>query len=163
MKRKFLFLCGALVVSACDTALPPQAYYNYRSNTTMTQKSSDLLACRVAAENIVPQKMTVTSDPARTYCSNYGRNVSCSSYGGTVSSYDANSGLRGDVIDQCMSGKGYQRTPVPECPSSVVPDNVVALMGPMVRPPVQGACEVDVGTSSNSVANLLYPSEFKPK
>lgn len=159
--KTFAFL-ALFAVSACSSASAPVSSpdYNFRSNTSISQKTSDLLSCRVAAENIVPQKLVVKSDTAHTYCSNYRGNVSCNTYGGDVRSYDANSGLRGDVLDQCLIEKGYQQAAVPVCPESVIPANVGDIIGPMVRAPAAGACAVEFGTASNRVANLLYKSEF---
>lgn len=158
MSRFALILPAVIAISACGSS---DFDYSYRPSTTLAEKAEDLLYCRISSENMVPQKLEIYSSPAKTYCSNYGGYVNCKSYGGTVESYDANSSLRLDVLGQCMANKGYRYQLVPECQKSVIPENAESLLGGSVRAPVDGACAVRFGSSSNRVANLLYPNEFR--
>lgn len=82
--------------------------------------------CAVEAVNRVPQNtqlgMTpVYTTPAQTYCTSGGfGSVNCTTYGGDVRggdiySYDANTGLRQQVMAQCMARRGYQLISLPVC------------------------------------------------
>jgi hypothetical protein len=81
------------------------------------------------------------SSPVNTTCYGYGTFAQCTStggqvyggqtYGGQVYSYDANAGLRRNVLDQCMASQGYRAVSFPTCTSEQARAGVIS---PNARP-----------------------------
>lgn len=98
----------------------------YKEGANPNAVNSAATDCAVEAANRVPQNTQIGvtpsySTPIQTYCNNTGYGtVSCTSYGGDVYggdvySYDANLGLRNDVMAQCMARRGYTAVSLPVC------------------------------------------------
>ena len=100
----------------------------YREGAKPNKVNNDATNCAVDAAQRVPQnnqigQTPVYGSPMQTYCSGT-YYVTCTTYGGNVSggnlySYDANAGLRDDVMEQCMGRKGYSRVELPVCSTEV--------------------------------------------
>lgn len=121
---KAVLVCVAL--AGCVEAPPVW----YREGATGAAVSRARLDCDVLAVNRVPTNTQISTIPAvvsPTYTScrpGYGGNVSCTTtggqvYGGGVTSYDANAGLRHQVVAQCMESKGWQKITLPYCTDAV--------------------------------------------
>lgn len=144
--------------------------YMYRSTpVTKSKKAKDLLDCELKAVKAVPTNKQVGTTPAYvtpTYttpvtCTTTGLFTSCTGgqtfggqvVGGEVFSYDANSGLRARVYNQCLTQKGYVKTsqPIPECRPNQIPKGYVR-PNALVYAPVKGACVI---TASNGGGSLV--------
>jgi hypothetical protein len=114
-------LAFLLLLSGCVT---DTVWYKEGANPAAVNSAAT--DCAVEAANRVPQNTQVGvtptySTPVQTYCNNTGYGtVSCTSYGGdvyggNVYSYDANQGLRNQVMEQCMARRGYALLSLPVC------------------------------------------------
>lgn len=120
-RMTILLVCGSLV-AGCE--VPPETLY-WQTGMTPAQQQRDQTNCRVNAANSVPVNTQIGttptySTPVQTNCYNTGYSVSCQStggqvYGGNAYSYDANSRLRANVVQQCMADRGYQLISFPVC------------------------------------------------
>ena len=115
------------LVSFILTACNPVSLW-YRQGAEVGKLNSDLTNCRVRAAQAVPVNQQIRRtptyvSPVQTNCYGTGYSMQCYSTGGNVTggniySFDANSGLRTDVISQCMGQQGYQLVEFPQCDSS---------------------------------------------
>jgi hypothetical protein len=161
-----LLIASTLTLSACVQT--PQNYL-YRSNTTISQKDSDMFDCELDASRAVPVNTQIDTTPVyrtpvNTSCtSGYYGNVQCTSsggdvYGGNTYSYDANTGLRDEYASRCMASKGYSVAQLPPCADNVVPAGAAQGLAGALRAPKDGACTVAI---TNRSSNVLYPEEFE--
>lgn len=96
-----------------------------KPGTTRQQRADDVLQCRVAAMQSVPQAARTSyspgfSSPGTTVCNSAGYTTTCNQVGavnvpGTVMTVDANSGVRDQYADLCLRQKGYQLAPARWC------------------------------------------------
>jgi len=135
-KVAFLALVGLAACSA--QTLSPHANYlagkpltnfYYKAGVGFTQIQNDKTDCQVSAVQKVPQHTVIQTSPSytvptQTYCNRIGNQVLCNqtggqTYGGTVSSTDANANLRARVWAQCMAQKKYRIVNIPACRQGV--------------------------------------------
>jgi len=113
---RFAFAGLLLQLAACA----PLSLY-YKEDVPVARLDSDLTACRVTARSQVPADMRSRYIPPvyshRRICNASG---SCTYLPillspGRYETYDANEGLRRDVVGTCMAGKGYAKVSIPPC------------------------------------------------
>lgn len=125
-----LAACGAQSLSHHDNYLAGNPLtFDYKAGVGGAQIQNDKTDCQVSAVQKVPQHMVIKTSPSytvptQTYCNRIGNQVFCNqsggqTYGGDVSSTDANANLRAQVWSQCMAKKGYRRVNIPACPKGV--------------------------------------------
>ncbi|MEP2027876.1 MAG: hypothetical protein ABJI96_04095 [Paracoccaceae bacterium] len=116
-------LLGAtlLLLGACA---PFETYY--KTGASVAKLQTDTTNCEVKALRDAPVANQVRQSapyyiPGRTYCDGNGRCHRNTGYWvpGRVYTVDVNAPLRLKVLDQCMARKGYQRTEIPVCSTSV--------------------------------------------
>ena len=102
----------------------------HRDGAPRQALASDFTSCRVRGVQDVPANTQIgrtplVQTPPQTSCYRSGDKTRCTTtagriYGGEVYSYDANAGLRDDVVAQCMAAQGYRRIAVPRCTDAQV-------------------------------------------
>lgn len=115
-----ILIASCLVLSACGSVS-----LWYKAGTSQVKIDSDLVNCRVRAVQSVPVNTQVGVTPTyvtpvETTCYTVDNKMQCTTTGGQVRggntyTYDANDGLRKDVITQCMQKLGYQSISLPSC------------------------------------------------
>ncbi len=116
MFRPLALLSLAALVAACA---PMNIWYKPGASVAASQDR--LLTCRTEAAQKVPvntrTRRTPISIVPRRICDSSGN---CSVYydqiGGDIIFYDANEGLRREVVGQCMQRSGYSPVSLPPCP-----------------------------------------------
>lgn len=132
-----LFACGTHIFTAQESyeAKTPHKMWYYKPGMTAEQRSNDMLSCRMAASNIVGQRLKTYQNPYRyttiqTQCSRNPFNIADTSvtctqtggkvYGGEIEQYDANSNLRNEYLNNCLMQKGYLiDVDIPACPKGI--------------------------------------------
>lgn len=134
---RHIWIAAALAAALTGCATPQTAYDRYKAGeplrnipykTGATEASlgRDLTNCRVVAAQRVPQQQVVQSTPgfttpSQTICNRVGTQTICNTtggqtFGGGVTTSDANAGLRQQVFGQCMIDRGYRYVSLPPCP-----------------------------------------------
>lgn len=128
---------ACLLVAGCG----PVALW-YDEGVPLAMATERLFECRVAAAQGVPANMQIGTtpiyvSPGRTVCYTGTFGTDCYEHGGNVYggipySYDANAGLRDEMVARCMQDKGFARIELPVCAASraaavVPPDRFPAL------------------------------------
>lgn len=129
------FVAAGLFLGACS---PLELFY--KEGETVAQMDRDELQCQTSALRQVPKDIRQRYIPPT-----YQSYQVCSGLGhchwqqrlispGRFESYDANSGLRRKVTDQCMADLGYVRTKIQRCDTSTT--RATPLRATQVLPPV---------------------------
>ena len=119
MTRPFAMICAALMLAACA---PLDIWY--KPGVPVAKAEDRLLTCRADAAQKIPvntrTRRTPVSIVPRRICD---KNGNCSVFydqiGGDLIVYDANEGLRRDVVAQCMRNSGYSPVSIPPCPPEI--------------------------------------------
>lgn len=103
----------------------------HKAGESAAQLSADLTACRVqGVQTVHPNTQIgvtpIHRTPPRRQCFEKDDKVRCHTipgkvYGGQPYTYDANASLRGDVVTQCMTGRGYRPVTLPACTAAQRP------------------------------------------
>lgn len=98
----------------------------YKAGATEASTARVQTNCQVEAVQRVPAQQVIESTPGfttptQTYCNRIGSQVICNTtggqtFGGGVTTTDANAGLRQKVFGQCMADRGYRYVSLPPCP-----------------------------------------------
>ncbi|MCM2561099.1 hypothetical protein M8756_01425 [Lutimaribacter sp. EGI FJ00015] len=96
----------------------------YKPGATVAASEEQLLNCRAQAARDIPVNTRTRITPVtiipRQICDGDGN---CQIYheriGGEVIVYDANAGLRDEVVQQCMRKRGFSPATIPPCPDSL--------------------------------------------
>lgn len=137
-KSKLSSAIGILLLVGCAAAPTQYDLYKagqplnvgvYKAGTNMALRNRDITNCQVRAAQQVPQRQVISSStgfttPVQTTCNRIGTQVFCNStggqtYGGGITTNDANAGLRTRVTNQCLADKGYVSVNIPPCPVGV--------------------------------------------
>ena len=120
--KKNIFCLSLLILAGC---VPTTHDVFWRENASPNRRQNDYTDCQVEAVNRVPASTQIGVTPTyvtpvSTTCYGSGYSTYCSStggqiYGGNVYSYDANAGVRANVMQQCMARRGYQLISFPSC------------------------------------------------
>jgi hypothetical protein len=123
IRHSSLFIASCLILSACGSV-----NLWYKAGASQAKIDQDLVNCRVRAVQSVPvnTQIAVTPTyvtPVETDCYTRDNKMQCITTGGEVRggdtyTYDANKGLRKDVVTQCMQKHGYQSISLPSCNSA---------------------------------------------
>lgn len=105
LSRAIILFFLAIPLTSCQRTQP--VYYAYKHGTTLGQKITDTVACRVHAIKQVPANTQLRTTPIY--------RTPTDVYGGQTYSYDANSSLRNNVELLCMVQKGYTFTRAEIC------------------------------------------------
>jgi hypothetical protein len=150
--------CLALLLLAAGCA-PVETWH--KPGETAAGRAADLTACRVAAVQSVPAntqigRTPVRVTPPRQRCVRAGDRVQCLTtpgqvYGGQSYSYDANAGLRADVVTQCMATRGYRAVRLPACRGA-------AAEGPIRDSGMPALTEASCAVKTRGGAVIVTPS-----
>ncbi|MDE9451332.1 hypothetical protein J3R80_12725 [Aliiroseovarius sp. Z3] len=137
MKKIVAFIGLGFLASCVATQTPYEKYlegkplvnYPYKAGASPANIRNIGTDCEIEAAQRVPQNIVVRTTPTyttptQTYCNRVGTQVLCNTtggqtYGGQVSSYDANANLRVRAYAQCMSRRGVRFLNIPACPNGV--------------------------------------------
>lgn len=118
---RFIIIISTILLSACQSTNGSKIYYASEDLTTKGINQG-LKQCKLESISKVPANTVVTTSPSYTtpvQCNTIFGNISCTggdTYGGNVSSYDANAGFREEIRDDCLSEKGIiQLSDLPKC------------------------------------------------
>ena len=167
------------MLAGCETVTTNSAYLYKDIPSTKAQKAKAILDCEIYAAKEVPVSNQTSTTPRWTtpvyttpvscyggyggYTSCYGGQTSGGqTFGGNTVTRDANSGLREQVLDQCLANKDYRKTsfPIPICLTEQIPQGY-ANSSTLVLKPVHGSCVIDGGRFGGSVI-LLPKDQLKP-
>jgi hypothetical protein len=169
MRNGLVFGCvGLSLLAGCNsTTYGPVQAYGYKPQKLETKEKivADMLSCRLQAANKVPANTQIASIPG------YSTPVSCSDYscqggssvGGTTWTYDANTGLRNDVYNQCMYSEGYEfnTQPIPVCRPEQIPASYVSSKTKL-HSPQPGSCLIFGGVDYAGNVILLANEQLVP-
>lgn len=106
----------------------------YKQGITSIEQQRDVNDCQIEAVQRVPQRIVAFQNqsytsPIQTNCNSFGYQTSCLTsggqvYGGGVSTFDANSGLRIRAFGLCLVAKGYSFVNIPACPRKITSSNL---------------------------------------
>lgn len=149
-----------LLVAATLAGCAPVATW-YKPGQTAAALSADLTACRVEGVQSVPANTQLGSTPVRVtpprrQCFKSGDDLRCITtpgqvYGGRPYSYDANAGLREDVVRQCMAARGYRAISLPACSAS-------QRRGPIIDRGMPALTEASCAVETRGGTLILNPS-----
>ena len=131
-------VCLSLLSGCGDPVFPINpGLYHFKTNEVVTnsERTSDVLECRIKGAKEVPQNITVQTTPGYLY---EGTGISS-----RISSTDSNSDLRWRVIKECLKKKGYSSNTgiIQTCREKSVPQGYNNDKTP-VYPPSNNACLV---------------------
>jgi len=120
--RQFVVIGVLSILIGCA---PQTGVLLYKPGVNLATKQSDLDDCRIVSMKEVPQNLQTSvspgfSNPGTVMCNSYGTFTSCNTVGAynippTVTTVDANSGLRSRILNRCLNAKGYQLYERPYC------------------------------------------------
>lgn len=97
----------------------------YKPDGTSTKAKTDLTNCEVQAvqqvpPNVVTRTTPTLASPALNSCYRVGGTLQCRGFPHvyappTITQVDLNADLRGRVVEQCMTQKGYAPVSLPKC------------------------------------------------
>jgi hypothetical protein len=132
----------------------------YRPNTTLAAKDNTYFQCKIAAAKNVPVNTVVETSPIQTTpikttckdgeCTTTGGET----YGGGVSSYDANKGLRDQFFNRCIKEKGFSSITLPACRRKQIPEGYKPSPDELISEPGPDACYVE---ATENVSQIINP------
>ena len=119
MQRPLAALAALVTLAACA---PLDIWY--KPGVSVAASEDRLLSCRTQAAQKIPVNTQVRRTPVqivpRRICNSDGNcQIFYDRIGGETIVFDANEGLRDDVVAQCMRRAGYSPVSIPPCPDSV--------------------------------------------
>ncbi|MDA9337414.1 hypothetical protein N9Q67_01785 [Planktomarina temperata] len=109
-----------VAVTSCQRTDESNYYYASEQGDRI-KISQGLKQCKLEALSKVPVSTVVQSSPTYTtpvQCNKIFGNISCvggDTYGGHISSYDANDGFRRQIESECIANKGIFKLVLPKC------------------------------------------------
>jgi len=118
-KKTFYLIITSLLLAGCQTAKQATSIsFYHKTGSTIYSKQGDWDNCKIQSFRVIPQAIGHSTtpgsySPGSTFCSTNNGFTSCSTIGDsyeapTITSYDMNSKLRNNFINQCMANKGYK-------------------------------------------------------